>query len=142
MSGFPKKPGNYLEYETRNGYIRYAPLTRQMAARRKAIALALGYVLPERCTLCNVYGDNGRRFECWEQPDSHDHGDGKMASSFHHRFVNDLSRYDYAVGAIGFWWPDDVEAAVSAIDKRKPLPDDEPSEPTASDAWSGTAGAQ
>lgn len=123
MKNMPNKPGRYVEYEGRDGTLKYAPLTQAMHDRRCAIAKALGYVLPEKCTLCNVYGDNGHRHDCWENPDEYQLKGGK-ASSFHHVFSTDLSRYGAPKGAVGFCWMDEVEAAAYAIDKRKPLPDD------------------
>lgn len=123
MKNTPKKPGRYVEFESRDGHLKYAPMTQAMYDRRCAFAKALGYVLPEKCTLCNVYGDNGRRHDCWEKPDEYQLKGGK-ASSFHSVFRHDLSRYGAPKSTIAFIWPDGVEEAAYAIDKRKPLADD------------------
>lgn len=123
MKNVPKKPGRYVEFTSRDGYVKYAPLTQAMAERRNAIAKALGYVLPEKCTLRNGLGDNGRRFDCWERVEQCDWR-GTTASVFHSIFTHDLSRYGAPSGAVGYHWPEDVEKAAYAIDRRRPLPDD------------------
>lgn len=124
MKNVPKKPGRYVEFCNRDSKISYAPMTQAMFDRRNAIAKALGYVLPEKCTLCNIHGDNGRRHDCWERPDEYTFKDGSKASSFHHMFSDDLSRHGSPSGTLAYYWPEDVEKAAYAIDKRKPLKGD------------------
>jgi hypothetical protein len=118
----PKVPGRYVEFEGRDGTLKYAPLTQAMYDRRCAIAKALGYVLPEKCTMSRVSRDNGRRHECWERGE-HEHNGVKVASE-HQIFVSDLSRDGAPKGTVAYWWPEDAEKAAYAIDKRKPMKDD------------------
>jgi hypothetical protein len=122
VKNMPKKPGRYVEFTNRDGYIKYAPLTQAMYDRRCAIANALGYMLPERCSLSRVHGDSGRRHDCWERGE-HEYKGVKIANE-HQIFKSDLSRDGAPSGTVAYLWPEDVEKAAYAIDKRKPLADD------------------
>ena len=87
-------------------------LTDEMIALRDRLAVGLGFVKREPCSLHDP-GDpeSGGRFACWE----------KVALTYEHR-GRMVSPY-HAVASDSKWglqWPEDVMKAAKAIDKGKP----------------------